>query len=253
MLLQRLALNFSSSPSRPDKRHCYVSDAQLEQLLAAPETLELLLLELTGRTTPLPMAEQLASIRQSAIHLSVTSSAFTGMSVEELIVACAYASPRFEHSPWKRDVARQLSAPELARGSLQWLEQRAESITDGRLLGKRRWPLVGATERGPDWRLLLAVSPIATAAQLEAELLQTAAEADFAHEHYLACSPATALSYLYLQARSGPSLRWDAFALDRKLRSLGLGLLLAEQEGMLLYLPARYHAVPLAPPLSLGL
>jgi hypothetical protein len=245
MLLQRLGLNFSASQSRPDQRHCYVSSAQLEQLLEAPGALELLLTELTGRNAKsLSLAEQLACIRQSAIHLAVTSSPFTGLSLEEIVVACAFAAKGFEQSAWKREVTTQLSAQQLRQASLAWLRERAQTITCGDAFGRSRWPLVGATSRSADWHFLLAVSPVASAAQLEAELSAIAGEAGFAHEHYLACSPATALSYVHQQARSGQNLRWDAFALDRKLRSWGIGLLLAEQDGMLLYLPARYHPSP---------
>jgi hypothetical protein len=251
MLLQRLGLNFSANQSRPDQRHCYVSVAQLEKLLEAPGALEMLLLELTGRTAKSASTlEQLACLRQSAIHLAVTRSPFTGLSLEEIVVACAFDSKGFEGSSWKQEVTRQVSASDLQAACLAWLLERTQTITDGHAIRRPHWPLIGLTSRTDDWHFLLAVSPVASASQLEQELCSIAAEADFAHEHYLACSPATALSYVSLHAHAGPSVRWDAFALDRKLRSYGIGLLLVEPSGILLYLPARYqpHSAPVKPP-----
>jgi hypothetical protein len=248
MLFHRLGLGFSPSTSNPDRRHCYVRPGALDQLLETPGVLELLAEELGAAPAPatLSLVEQLESIRRRAIHLAVTHSPVRGLSLEEIIVVTAYASSRFDHTAWKRELVRQPNPAEVSHACQAWLMQRASSINTGRRFGKPRWPLVGctATDALTSDPFMVAVAPFADHRTLHSELERLASEAGFAHEHYVACSPATALAYLHLQAHSTKPPRWDSMVLDRRLRTLGLGLLLLERDGVLLYLPARYQPPP---------
>lgn len=250
MLFHRLGLGFSSSTSNPDRRHCYVRSAALDQLLETPGVLELLAEELAAAPSPsaLSLVEQLESIRRRAIHLAVTHSPVRGLSLEEIIVVTAYASSRFDHTAWKRELVRQPHAAELSRACETWLLERAARVESGRRWGRPRWPLVGwaAHEELARNELMVAVAPFCDHLALHSELERVASEASFAHEHYLACSPATALAYLKAQAHLTKPPRWDSFVLDRRLRTLGLGLLLVETAGVLLYLPARYQVPPVS-------
>lgn len=248
MLFHRLGLGFSSSTSNPDRRHCYVRSAALDQLLETPGVLELLAEELATAPSPsaLSLVEQLESIRRRAIHLAVTHSPVRGLSLEEIIVVTAYASRRFDHTAWKRELVRQPHPSELSRACETWLLERAARVDSGRRWGRPRWPLVGRAthEELARNQLMVAVAPFCDHLSLHSELERVASEAGFAHEHYLACSPATALAYLNAQAHLTKPPRWDSFVLDRRLRTLGLGLLLVETAGVLLYLPARYQVPP---------
>jgi hypothetical protein len=251
MLFHRLGLGFTPSSSNPDRRHCYVRPAALDQLLETPGALEALALELGATSTPsaLSLVEQLEHIRRRAIHLAVTPSAVSGLSLEEIIVMTAYASPRFDGTAWKREVARQPSDQELYRVCERWLRQRSAVISTGRQVGKPRWPLVGysSSDRQARDQFSVGVAPFSNATVLWSELDRLAGEADLANEHYVACSPATALAFIDLHARSTPTLRYDSLVLDRKLRTLGIGLLLVEPDGVLLYLPSRYQPLPVKP------
>jgi hypothetical protein len=246
MLFHRLGLGFSPSTSNPDRRHCYVRPAALDQLLETPGVLEALAEELEAATAAaeLSLVEQLESIRRRAIHLAVTHSPVRGLSLEEIIVVTAYASPRFDHTAWKRELSRQPSQHELNHACEAWLTQRTPFITPGRRLGKPRWPFVGSTSADPHGaqQFSVALAPFSDHQALRAELERLAGEASFAHEHYLACSPATALAFLDAEARATKPPRWDSLVLDRRLRTVGLGLLLVERDGVVLYLPARYQA-----------
>jgi hypothetical protein len=248
MLFHRLGLGFSPSSSNPARRHCYVRPAAVDQLLESPGALELLAEELGVEPafSALSLLEQLDAIRARAIHLAVTHSPVRGLSIEEIIVVTAYASRRFDRSAWKRQLLRQPTQQELNHACEAWLMERSSSIFGGDRLGRPRWPMVGVRSSDPlePDQFTVAVAPIADREALARELERLAAEATFAHEHYLACSPATALSYLDLQAHLTRPPRWDSLVLDRKLRTLGLGLLLVEPDNVLLYLPARYHARP---------
>jgi len=248
MLFHRLGLGFSPSSSNPDRRHCYVRPGALDQLLETPGALELLAEELGvgPALADLSLVEQLDAIRARAIHLAVTHSPVRGLSIEEIIVLTAYASRRFDRSAWKRRLLQRPSQQELNHACQAWLLQRSRCIFGGHRLGRPRWPMVGAGSPeplAPD-QFTVAVAPIADRDVLAGELERLASEANFAHEHYLACSPSTALAYLDLEAHLTRPPRWDSLVLDRKLRTFGLGLLLVEPEGVLLYLPARYYARP---------
>lgn len=246
MLFHRLGLGFSPPTSHPDKRHCYVRAAALDQLLETPGVLELLADEL-GVTPPLASLssiEQLEAVRRRAIHLAVTNSPFRGLSLEEIVVATAYASRRLDHTGWKRELTRPPNQQELYRACEAWLRERATFITSGSRLGRARWPLVGGVSPAlDDGQFVVAVAPLADPRTFEADLERLAREGNFAHEHYVACSPAMALGFLAAKARAASPPQWDSLVLDRELRTLGLGLLLLEQDEMLLYLPARYHTL----------
>lgn len=225
----------------------------LDQLLETPGALELLADEL-GVTPPpasLSLVEQLEAVRRRAIHLAVTSSPYRGLSLEEIMVVAAYGSTRLSHTAWKRALSRQPSQQELYRASEAWLRERAAFITTGSRLGKVRWPLVGGGSPDlTDGQFVVAVAPLTDPHTLGTELERLASEANFAHEHYVVCSPATALAFLGATARATSPPRWDSLALDRELRTLGLGLLLLEPDGMFIYLPARYQTLPPPSPKS---
>jgi hypothetical protein len=247
MSFYRSGFGFSAPLSHSAQRYCYVKPAALDQLLATPGMLELLLVEVTGEAEqPRSIVEQLARLKRRAIHLSVTRSAFHGLSLEEIIVLCAYTSPRFEHTPFQRELLVEPRPEELWASCRLWLRERAACIAPGEALQLRHWPLVGYTphDHQTPSRFAVGLAPVAHSAALDRELGHLASEAGFAHEHYVACTPATALDYVRRAASVGGAVRWDPFALDRRLRSLGLGLLLVEGANVVLYLPARYHSSP---------
>jgi hypothetical protein len=225
-----------------------VRPAALDELLETPGALEELALELGATSTPsaFSQVELLEHIRRRAIHLAVTASPWCGLSIEELIVMIAYTSPRFEHTTWKRQLSRQPSEQELQRVCERWLLQRSAVIGSGRRFGKPRWPLVGysAVDQQARDQFRVGVAPFSNAAVLWGELDRLASEAGLANEHYVACSPATALAVVDLHAHATRQVRYDSLVLDRRLRTLGIGLLLIEPDGVLLYLPARYQPLP---------
>lgn len=248
MLFHRLGLGFSPSVSNSNRRHCYVSAGALDRLLETPGALELLAQELGVVDTPssASLVELLEGIRRRAIHLAVTHSEYRGLSVEEILVLAAYQSSRFDHTAWKRELRRQPAPQELNQACRAWLMQRARIIGSGNRFGRPRWAMVGCASvdlQSPE-QFVVAVAPFAESESLAAELEGLSNDAPFAHEHYIACAPATALGYVALQAQLTRPARWDSLILDRKLRGAGVGLLLVERDGIVLYLPARYDSHP---------
>jgi hypothetical protein len=201
-------------------------------------------LGVTPAPSTLSLVEQLEGIRSRAIHLSVTHSPVRGLSVEEIIAVTVYGSSRFDHTAFKRELRRQPGQVELRHACEVWLRQRSSIIHTGDRLGRPQWPMVGSTLSDPlcPEQFTVAVLPVAHQEVLAHQLERIGGEANFAHEHYLACSPATALNYMNEQAHLTRPARWDSLVLDRKLRTYGLGLLLVERDDVLLYLPARYES-----------
>ncbi|HYP90053.1 MAG TPA: hypothetical protein VEQ59_17910 [Polyangiaceae bacterium] len=245
MFLQRLGRGFAPSSSNLEHRHCYVRSTAIEQLLETPGAIELLADELgvMPGLASLSALDQLGALRRRAIHLAVTASPFHNLSLEEIVVVTAYAAASFDGTEWKRELRRQPSQQEIDRAGLAWLLERAAYVSNGSDWGRARWPLVGSSSPDPELnQFVVAVAPISNHRTLSAQLENLGGEADFANEHYIACSPATALAFLEARARQTVPPRWDPHALDRELRTLGVGLLLLEAERLVLFLPARYHA-----------
>lgn len=142
----RSGLGFSTTIPHAAQRHCYARASALDQLLAAPGSVELLLLELTGEPCPPgSVIEQLTRLKRQGIHLSVTRGPFYGLSLEEILVLCAYSSPHFAHSAFRRELLAEPSAAVLSDLCRTWLLQRASHIRAGEELGAPHWPLVGHT------------------------------------------------------------------------------------------------------------
>jgi hypothetical protein len=242
-----IRLWFSAPLSDSTQHHCYVRSSALDQLLNTPGVLQLLLDEL-GEEGPSSagVVDQIERLKRSLIHLSVTASAFRGLSLQEIVVLCAYSSERFDHTAWKHELLARVAPDAIVAACRSWLRERATAVVTGEMFGLTHWALVGhsPSEQQPADRFIVGVAPMADARSLELGLAPLAGEAGFGHEHYVACTPATALEYLRRQATAEPSNRWDAFALDRRLRSLGIGLLLVDRQSVVMCLPARYHPTP---------
>src|SRR4029079_16832161 len=109
-----------------------------------------------------------ACLRRSVIHLSVTPSAFTGMSIEEIVVLVAYASERFNHTSWKSEITWQPTEQALTGACRGWLRERVGAVRAGSDVGRPAWPFVGhaPSARHLATDLVLGVAPVASAAAL---------------------------------------------------------------------------------------
>lgn len=251
MFSRRLRIGFSGRPPiGTARRHCYVPESTLDSLLNTPGAIDLLLQELgSSAPTPSSKVDGLERLRRTAIHLSVTPTPYYGLALEEILVLCAYESARFDHTAWKRELLKRPTQAQLSAICRRWLSERVDAIATGYALGLPRWPLIGYTPHekpasASPAGFSVGLVPLADAAVIDRELAALTTDASFAHEHYVACAPATALEYLKRGAHAGRVRRWDPFALDRRLRTLGLGLLLVERDSISIYLSARYQSMP---------
>jgi hypothetical protein len=231
------------SGSRAAAQHfCHVSAERLEALLAEPAVVELLLTEL-GCAPPAPGSptEAMALLRRQAIHWSLSvGSPYSGLSVEEVVVMCAYRCTQLDGTPWKRFLTRVYTAGELELAARRWLREQA-LVPDGSVRPWRgRW-LLG---RHPQTEKLVALTFALEARRLHHELAWLAYEADFAHESYLVCSMPTALGFIDVDARASRTQRVDTRAIEHQLRTRGLGLLIVDMDRTWSALPPCYREAP---------
>lgn len=227
---------------RGQQHFCYVSAERLEALLAERAVVDLLLTELGGAApaaaTP---TESMSQLRRLAIHWSLSvGSPYWGLSVEEVVVICAYRCAALDGTPWKRFLTRAYTADELELAGRRWLRE-AALVPDGSVRPWRgRWQL----GRNPQTERLVALTFAMEARRLQHELGWLTCEADFAHETYLVCSLPTALGFIDADARSSRTQRVSAQAIEHQLRTHGVGLLVVDKEHMFVALPARYREAP---------
>jgi hypothetical protein len=230
-------------PGRGAAQHfCYVGTERLEALLAEPSVVELLLTEL-GADAPAPTspAESMSRLRRLAIHWSLSvGSPYSGLSVEEVVVMCAYRCAQLDGSPWTRFLTRVYTAGELELAGRRWLRE-AALVPDGSVRPWRgRW-LLG---QNPQTQQLVALTFAMEARRLQHELGWLTCEADFAHETYLVCSVPTTLGFIDADARSSRSQRVNAKAIEHQLRTHGVGLLVVDMHHTFVALPARHLDTP---------
>src|SRR6185369_15545706 len=119
----------SAPYSNSAQHHCYVRSSTLDQLLSTPGIAQLLLEELGDRAPPSAgVTEQLERLKRQLIHLSVTASAFRGLSLQEIVVLCAYTCERFDHTAWKHELSAQPSPEALVAACRGWLSERARMV-----------------------------------------------------------------------------------------------------------------------------
>lgn len=229
--------------SRPDikgasgevRRCCYLPLDLLDAFIKEPGVVEQLASEL-GAEQPASSSTQarLLAIRRRAVHLSVSASSYFGLSVEEIIILTALRSPSFEHTSLARELHREVYHEELALQCASWLERDGHEVFRNVDVGRVRWDLVGrsasATLLGDP--MLATVTLVPDVPSMGRLLTHRSSEVAFAHGAYVACTPATALRYLFERRSQSSEACWDVTALDRQLRSIGMGLLLADPAGV---------------------
>ncbi|GAB5546204.1 MAG: hypothetical protein SangKO_059640 [Sandaracinaceae bacterium] len=112
----------------------------------------------------------------------------------------------------------------------KWLAKQKLAAHDEVPMGQSRVDLaghkLGSFFGGPEQ--IVAVELKNQLSQLKRGLDQMTNYSDYAHEVYLACTPALAASYLRGHFNAKDVGRWDPDALNRKLSKFGIGLLLVE-------------------------
>jgi hypothetical protein len=214
---------------------CFVSSKYLEMLLAEPGAASLILREL-GEEPGLGVSDLdlIKQLRRRAIHLSLSpASPYTSLSIEEVVVICAYQCGRFSSGAWKRSLTQGSSPERLAALAGRWLSNADTSLDS--TLSRKGW----AVGRQARLDVVRAIAPVADGLRLRRDIDRLLGEAVFADQSFVLCTSSTAIDFLDLEACLATTGRYDVSALERKLRETGTGLLLVDGDEATLAIEAR--------------
>lgn len=164
-------------------------------------------------------------------HLArVKNSEWSGSEREEIFAAGLFLSKASAGE--KAKVFCPVKKEEDLRGPIRgWLEGQKLAVHDEVPMGTSRVDVVGYRPESL-WHgaeRVVAVELKNQLSQLKRGLDQMTNYSEYAHEVYLACTPALAASYLRGHFRAREVGQWDPNALERKLQKFGFGLLLVEE------------------------
>ncbi len=215
-----------------DRLYCYLDGKWLNTLLQDDRILDGLIegLRVPGKAPHLRAkqpGEKLALIEAQIEHLrGMRSSLWHGVEAADVLAAHLY---RLNMSKVAR--ATMFSAvkreDDLAAPIVRWLEQQGLQAHEQVATGTRIPDVVG--HRAAGWlssEHVVAVELKNDVQQLKRGLDQMTTFDEYAHEVYLACTPAMAAAYLDKHANAPTVRRWDPRILESKLERFGFGLLL---------------------------
>jgi hypothetical protein len=235
-----------------DRNYCYLDGAELAVALQETRVLDALLVELQVPGKPftlraLSAKDKLREIENQAEHFRRSkTSIWHGMEPSQVLAASIWRSrlvPRYVRNemfwavPKEADLLEPISA---------WLETSGFAVHEEVPMGRGRVDVVGhraAAMLGLRPARVVAVELKNDLNQLKRGLDQMVTFRDYAHDVYLACTPALAAEYLDAHANSRGVQRWDSDVLDRKLGLFGFGLLLVEGEDVYVHLESKRTGV----------
>jgi hypothetical protein len=212
--------------------YCYLRGATLKQLLGNPEFLDAIIeaLAVPGKRPQLrrlTLKEKLDLVVQHGEHLrTLSSSLWRGVDLPEMLAGAIWQS-RLSNRAVSAVFSAVRKESELAAPAAAWLKQKNLKVYAEVPTGTKRPDLLGY-RAGGFWGTdqIVAVELKNEVAQLKRGLDQMTTFGEYAHQVYLACTPAMAADYLARHANAPTVKHWDARLLENKLKEFGIGLLL---------------------------
>lgn len=217
---------------RDDRFYCYLPGLLLRALYADPPVLDKLMdfLKVPAKNQAqlkrLPVPEKQAAIERQVSHLrSIPHSPWHNVDPPEILAASIWRS----HGP--KQLADIFSHAKLEKMLLdpvaEWLHKSRQLTPHAEIpMGTKRADVVGHA-KGLLWgHTVVAVELKNDLKQFERCIDQMSTFRLYAEEVYLACTPYMAAEYLDKHANARGVRHWDPHAFNRKLESLGFGLLL---------------------------
>jgi hypothetical protein len=249
-----MSLDFDTARSDPaelhfhaDETYCYLKGSRIRSALKHQRVLDALIDELqvpgkASRVRNLSMAEKVCAITDQVFHYCHgTTSIWCETSPEDVVAAALWRS-RLVNPLAAFDVFCSVRREDdLVEPVRNWLEADGFDAFTEVAMGRCRADVVGHRKAGlfglrP--QRVIAVELKNDLGQLRRGLDQMVTYNDYAHEVYLACTPALAIQYLDSHANARAVQHWDSEVLDRKLEKFGLGLLLVEGNEVHMHLEA---------------
>jgi hypothetical protein len=150
-----------------------------------------------------------------------------GLSAGEIAAAAIVRSPTLPAELHQLAFHPMLDEEQLSAPVARYLRGRNFDVFAEVATSRKRADLVG-TRWGPLGGTVVAVELKNALADFERGMDQVSTYAAYAHEVWIACTPALAASYLDAHSRGVAVLGWDPNWLEKKLAAIGCGLLLVE-------------------------
>ena len=216
-----------------DPRYCYILASQIDRLLDEQKIIDAVMDQLVVPGKPSELRrktklEKLALIELQIEHYRLSpSSMWYGVSPSEVLAATIYRASNLSDTLVFKEFHHVKRESDLEGPVSEWILRQKLGAYAEINVGKNRIDFLGYAD---------GISP---ASSIGVELKNDLKEFDRGldqmttyQEHlgavYLACTPLLAAEYLDREAEAND--RWDAQALERKLRRFGLGLLIVEGE-----------------------
>ncbi len=242
--------SFFGSETEP-ARHCFLRTELLRQYAEDERLLTLLASELNVPGKPQAMKsldakEKFKLITKQIAHLTSTKSSPWHKVDDREVFAAAIWKVKVPKDAAGREALNSVRAESaLLQPCREWLSTEGYEPHNEVPMGTARVDVLGyrrSTMMGLRPERVVAIELKNERAQLKRGLDQMTTYALYAHETYLACTPAFAADYLWYHVQSRAVQAWDAFLLRKKLESFGFGLLLVEGTQVYNVIQARRRA-----------
>jgi hypothetical protein len=235
----------AQSDSTNEERYCYLRLSKLQQLLADPSVLDVLVeqLRVPGETAvhrQLTQQQKMEAIEAEIDHFRRTpTSVWYGVPSFEVLAASLWRAQDHEDCINRRLLTKRLvrrgwfcgvsDEADLMIPVARWLKSLGNDPYMEIPMGSARVDVLGCRKRGLSGSgSLTAVELKNDYQQFKRALNQVSTFAEYANLVYIACTPAFAADYL---DRNENSVKhWDATAFERKITGGGIGLLIVERD-----------------------
>jgi len=235
----------SASNNSTEKRYCYLRAGKLEQLLADPLVLDVLVEQLEVPGAPKTLKQLTSQAKMQSIEAQIDhfrrtpTSVWYGVPVFEVMAASLWRTNDDQFYRDKGLLSRKLVRREWFSGVSEeddlrvpiakWLKKQDYEPYMEIPLGSARVDVLGCSKPGLlNSRRFVAVELKNDYEQFKRALNQMSTFAEYTNAVYMACTPDFAAEYSDRQAES--TGHWNAEALERKIIGGGFGLLIVEKE-----------------------
>lgn len=225
-----------------NERYCYLSTEGLVHVLDAPRSLDAILKHLgvhlkanvRRSMSPEEKLDEIVAHTKRLVDGS-KNSPWRHCSGFEVLAAAIWqlrgaglGSKLVDQAFWGVRVEEDLRTP-----VANWLASQGLNVHHEIRVGLRQPDLLGHRKRLLRGHQFVAVELKNELREFGRAADQMTTYADYAHEVYVACTPAMAVAYLDAHARGRGTSGWDPQVFNRKLEKLGAGLLLVEGDRVL--------------------
>jgi hypothetical protein len=235
------AVNFGYFIDPDTTRYCYLRLRRLKPVIKDDVVVDALMEELevpaaTGKNKMKAIErriEELRSTKSSLWHEVPAPEILTASIFRAKKLAGAFVDDLFRAVPRVQDLATPL---------LGWLRLADMTPYEGGSPATGRANIVGYRGGGfASGARIVGIEATNDASQLDRALDEWKTSRANTHATYIACTPALAATFLWAQATRPGVSRWDAEALQRRLKASGCGLLLVEGDAVVQTVLPREH------------